>query len=115
MNDIKTNNELPDPFLLSTEALEDLWANPSGTWLTHQAAREVYRFLGVEERIDIQFRDGGHNHGTVDWSVFLDFCDWRFRNIQPSLDFNACPFPGLKPLFSWNIPDNCPMETSPEE
>ena len=34
----------------------DHHANPSGTWQTHQAAREAYRFLGNEERIGIWFR-----------------------------------------------------------
>ena len=33
--------------LLTTEALADFHANPSGTWLTHRAAREVYTFLGT--------------------------------------------------------------------
>ncbi len=50
----------------STEALGDLWANPSGTWQTHLAAQEVYHFLGAEERIGISFREGGHIHCQAD-------------------------------------------------
>ncbi len=42
--------------LLSTEGLGDLWSNPSGTWQTYLAAREVCRFLGAEERIGIPVR-----------------------------------------------------------
>ena len=33
--------------LVSTEALGDVWANPSGTLKTHLAAKEVFKFLGT--------------------------------------------------------------------
>lgn len=64
---------------ISTEALDDLWANPSGTEKTHQAARRVWCFLNAEDRISIHFRKGGHSHGLPDWLVFLDFCDQQFQ------------------------------------
>ena len=68
---------------LSTEALGDLWANPSGTWHACQAAREAWRLLNAEVRIGIHFREGAHDHGLSDWQVFLDFADWQFgRNSQ---------------------------------
>jgi hypothetical protein len=72
---------------LSTEALGDLWANPSGTWEAHRAAREVWRLLGAESRIGIHFREGAHDHGLRDWHVFLDFADWQFgrRSTPPPL------------------------------
>ncbi len=79
--------------LLTTEALGDLWANPSGTWLTHEAARQVYRFLGVEERIGIWYREGGHGHGQADWEALLDFMDWQFRGHPPVLRYDLNPFP----------------------
>lgn len=47
--------------LVSTEALGDMWANPTGACQTYRAAREVYRFLGAAERIGIWFRDGEHS------------------------------------------------------
>jgi len=59
--------------LLTTEALDDLWANPSGTWLTHLAARKVYELVGASDRIGIAFREGGHAHLPQDWTTFLDF------------------------------------------
>ncbi len=90
--------------LVSTEALGDLWANPSGTWQTHLAAREAYRFLGAEERIGIWFREGGHDHGDTDWAAFLDFMDWQLRGRQPALRFNLNPFPDLPRAFSWTAP-----------
>lgn len=78
--------------LLSTEALGDLYANPTGTWRTHAAAREVFRFLGAEEQIGIHYRQGEHNHILADWEAFLDFADWRFRGIKPARRFDLNPF-----------------------
>jgi hypothetical protein len=59
--------------LLCTEALGDAWANPQGTQHTHDAAAEAYRWLGVPERIAIQFREGGHSHTLEDWTAMLEF------------------------------------------
>jgi dienelactone hydrolase len=78
--------------LLTTEALGDLWANPTGAWRTHEAARQVYRFLGVAERIGIWYREGGHAHSPADWETLLDFMDWHFRGQPPVRDFAANPF-----------------------
>ncbi len=92
--------------LLTTEALGDLWANPTGTWQTHVAAREVYRFLGVGQRIGISYREGRHAHLLPDWEAFLDFADWHFRGQPPSRPFDACPFPDLARAFSWSAPED---------
>lgn len=90
--------------LFTAEALGDIWANPTGTWQTHLAAREAYRFLGAEDRIGIWYREGGHAHGRADWAAFLDFMDWQFHGKQPPTQFNANPFPELPPAFSWAAP-----------
>ena len=90
--------------LLTTEALGDLWANPSGTWQTHQAAREVYRFLGTPDRLGIWFREGGHEHGLADWNVFLDFLEWQLCGKARRTDFGRNPFPDLPQAFSWSAP-----------
>ncbi len=91
--------------LLSMEALGDLWANPSGTYQTFDAAREVYRFLGVEDRIGITFREGDHGHGLDDWRTFLDFADWQLRGITPARRFDDNPFPDMGRAFSWSAPE----------
>lgn len=90
--------------LLSTEALGDLWANPSGTWLTHLAAREAYRWLGMEQRIGIWYREGGHGHTLGDWSTLLDYADWRFYGKQTTTPFDVNHYPDLPPAFSWSGP-----------
>ena len=91
--------------LLTTEALDDLWANPSGTWQTHLAAREVYRFLGAEDRIGIWFREGEHKHSAEDWRAFLDFMDWQFCGGPRPSGLDANPFPDLPKAFSWKATD----------
>jgi hypothetical protein len=90
--------------LLTTEALGDLWANPTGTWLTHIAAREAYRFLDAGERLGILYRAGGHDHGLADWTAFLDFADGQFRGILPPRAYDVNPFPGLTPAHDWTVP-----------
>lgn len=80
--------------LLTTEARGDLWANPAGTWRTHLAARQVYRFLGGEERIGIWFREGDHDHGLADWKAFLDFMDWQLCGQEPQDRFDGSPAKG---------------------
>jgi dienelactone hydrolase len=78
--------------LLTTEALGDLWANPTGTWVTHTAARKAYQFLNAEEKIGIFYREGGHCHGFEDWRIFLDFMDTQIKGINNKIDFNKNPF-----------------------
>lgn len=90
--------------LLTTEALGDPWANPQGTWQTHRAAGEVYRWLGVGERLGLWYREGGHEHGAADWNALLDFMDWQWRGQPPSVSFDQDPFPGLPPAFTWAAP-----------
>ena len=79
---------------LSTEALGDLWANPRGTWDTHCAAREVWRFLGAENRIGIDFREGVHKHGLPDWQVLLNFADRQFDRSAKELKLSPHPTAG---------------------
>jgi len=90
--------------LLTTEALEDLHANPQGTFQTHVAAREVYRFLGHPERIAIHFRHGTHEQNAEDFDALLDFGDVIFFSKPSPSDWNFSPFPDLKPAFFWTAP-----------
>ncbi|HLK60101.1 MAG TPA: hypothetical protein VKU00_26305 [Chthonomonadaceae bacterium] len=91
--------------LLSTEGLEDLWANPKGTQQTWAAAREVYAFLGANERIGIRFRPGGHEHGMADWTALLDFADQQFFHKSSTGPFDQPAFPDLPKAYAWGNPD----------
>jgi len=90
--------------LLTTEALGDIWANTTGTWLTHNAAKEVFKFLNAEDEIAIWYREGGHAQGIDDWKNFLDFMAWKFEGKAPKEAFNICPFEDLPIAFSWKAP-----------
>jgi dienelactone hydrolase len=79
-------------FLLTTEALGDLWSNPRGTWFTHLAAQGVYRFLKAENNIAIWYRQGGHQHGLSDFTALVDFADFHFYGRALSEGYNVSPF-----------------------
>jgi hypothetical protein len=64
--------------------------------ITHQAAREVFRLLGVEDRLGIWYRPGGHSHTLIDWQALLAFADCTFRSQTPNRSFNPNPFPELR-------------------
>ena len=77
--------------LLDTEALGDLWANPSGAWHTHVAAQVLYGFLGAEDKIAIWYREGQHEHSLADFTALLDFTDGQFFGRPLALRYNQEP------------------------
>jgi hypothetical protein len=87
--------------LLTTEALGDVWANPKGTQQSHAAAREVFAFMGAEDRLGIRFREGPHKHRLDDWIALLDFADWQFFG---KTSFNHSAFPDAAAGFAWKAP-----------
>ncbi|MDH7570144.1 MAG: hypothetical protein QHJ73_11230 [Armatimonadota bacterium] len=90
--------------LLSVNALGDKWANPLGSQLAYQAAREVYRFLGLPNRIGIAYREGPHAQNLDDWKALLDFADWQFFGKDTGRSFDTLPFPNAPRAFSWRAP-----------
>jgi len=87
-----------------TEALGDLWANPTGSRLTYLGAREVYKFLGVPDRIGIVYREGKHEHNADDWRALLDFADFTFFGKKVERKFDANPFGEQPKAFDWTAP-----------
>lgn len=92
--------------LLDTQALSDAWANPAGTYLTHLAAREAYRFLGAEENLLIHYRDGYHYHKAEDIAVLLNV----MRHVRDGAPLDPSiglpPFEGLMPVHDWHAPES---------
>ena len=78
--------------------------------MTHRAAREVYAFLGAPEKIAINFRPGGHEHGAEGFSTLLDFADEVFFDRKPAVkrDWNPNQFSDLPPGYSWRAPTTQP-------
>jgi dienelactone hydrolase len=91
--------------LLTTEGLDDTWANPGGTQLTWQAAKVVYGFLGAGERIGIAYRPGGHAHSLPDWEALLDFADRQLAGKPVARRFDQLAFPDQSAAgFTWTAP-----------
>lgn len=90
--------------LLSTEALEDRWANPKGTQQSYTAAKEVFDFLGAGDRIGIVFRPGGHEQNAKDWNALLDFADQQFFGKKVEQRFDDLAFPDAPKRYAWKAP-----------
>ena len=91
--------------LLSTEGLDDAWANPRGTQISFQAARVVYRFLGAEGKIGISYRPGKHEHNPTDWQALLDFADRELCHKAVARQFGELHFPDeSQHAFTWAAP-----------
>jgi hypothetical protein len=70
-------------YLLTTQALDDVWANPAGTLATHRAASQVFEWLGAASRLVLAFRPGGHAQNDWDWQTLLAHMDACFRGVPP--------------------------------
>lgn len=62
-------------YLLETISLDDIWANPRGSYITYKAAKEVYTVLGVSDHIAMSCRYGPHAHTPNDFARFFDFIE----------------------------------------
>jgi len=89
---------------IETEAFEDVWGNPRGSYQTYLAAKEVYKFLGVEGNITAHYREGGHNHGVESFCVLMDYCDMMREGKALPEEYTRNPFPGMEKIFDWEAP-----------
>ncbi|MEX2715290.1 MAG: hypothetical protein Q6353_019995 [Candidatus Sigynarchaeum springense] len=84
--------------MLSTDALDDFWANPVGTQAIYDASMPVFDFLNASARNGIHYRDGGHDQTLADFGVLLDFADTMLRGIIRPTNFYMRPFPFVAPV-----------------
>jgi len=90
--------------LLCTDGLHDEWANPWGGQQTTEAAREVYTFFGVPEKVGHHYRQGGHHHNVEDWEALLDFSDYNFFGKALPTDFYNENFDRVDSLINGKSP-----------
>jgi len=90
--------------VLSTDGLDDRWANPLGTQAVWMAAQPVFDFLGAGRNNRCHFRPGGHDQLPEDFEVLLDVADHHFRGKAISSDFSVLPEPNFQPTWSWEAP-----------
>jgi hypothetical protein len=95
----------------NTHAYQDYHANPLGAWITFAAAKKIYEWLGIPNRIAMHFRTGKHGQNVIDWQALLDFCDLYFWGKEPSDIFNnkydfyeANPYPSVDLPILWDVP-----------
>ncbi|MBN2153141.1 MAG: hypothetical protein JW839_16935, partial [Candidatus Lokiarchaeota archaeon] len=84
--------------MLSTDALDDFWANPVGTQAIYDASMPVFDFLNASARNGIHYRDGGHDQTLEDFGVLLDFADTMLRGIARQGEFYMRPFSFAAPV-----------------
>ncbi len=84
----------------NAHALQDYHANPFGTHIAHEAAKKVFRWLGVENNIAMHWRTGGHAQGVIDWLALLDFSDQYFFEEESNSRFDIDPYSTVRlPIY----------------
>ena len=68
---------------------EDAWAGPAAERASWEAAHDLYRAYGVEERMGYHCHEGPHRLMPVDWERFMDFAD-RHLKAPASVRGAAC-------------------------
>ncbi len=91
--------------LFVSEAASDIMANPVGSWQTTMGAYEVYKFLGVEDRLLWYFRDGDHAQTTEDVEQLINVIK-NYKYGEPLNDkFFKTKFEPVPLAFDWRAED----------
>lgn len=67
-------------YLFESISVDDIWSNPRGAYITHKAAKEIFKVLGVEDNIVLSCRYGPHAHTFNDFCRFFDFIECSLQN-----------------------------------
>jgi hypothetical protein len=89
---------------LTTNALGDAWANPSGAQRTQAAAGEVFGYLGASSRMGIHFRPGPHDQNHEDWQALIDFADRVLLGKTVNHRFDSLAYSPDPKGYSWSAP-----------
>ncbi|MCP4639366.1 MAG: hypothetical protein GY851_02985 [bacterium] len=90
--------------VVSTDGLDDEWANPPGTQAAWMGAQPVFDFLAVPGNNRCHFREGGHDQLQPDYEVLLDVADHVFKDAPLTRSFDTMPVPDMKPTWDWRRP-----------
>ncbi len=89
--------------LLETNAYDDIWANPRGSYLTHLASKEVWKLYNKEENCLTYYREGGHNHGYEDFMVLFNLIENTIKNKTTAYPI---PYNDIQPIHDYLSPNN---------
>jgi hypothetical protein len=91
--------------LFVSEGASDIMANPVGSWQTTMGAKEVYKFLGAENKLLWYFRSGDHGQTTEDVEQLVNV----IRNYKYGEPLNGkyfkTQFENVDLAFDWKAPD----------
>lgn len=90
--------------LLVGEAASDIWTNPIGTWMTTQAAGEVYKLYGKSENLIWYFRHGIHRHKPEDIKMLVSVIKHKRDGLPLNDEFYSTPFEEPELIYSWRCP-----------
>ena len=92
--------------VLCTEAEDDKWANPYGTYVNTALARELCDFIG---RSDIKngmvIRKGEHNQTAEDWTSLIAFTDEIFCGAEEHAEFYTELYEIRPASVGWTTPE----------
>ena len=91
--------------LLVGEAASDIWTNPIGTWMTTQAASEVFKFYGKEENLHWYFRHGFHYHKAEDIEMLVSVIKHHKDGAPLKDGFSSAPFEEPELIYNWRCPE----------
>lgn len=91
--------------ILCTEAENDLWANPRGTFTNVTAVNRICEFLGAGKNVcGMVVRPGNHDQTDADWRALVEFTDRVFYGKAPETDLNRKYFDVTAGDIPWEIP-----------
>ena len=91
--------------LLVAEAASDIWTNPVGSWMTTQAAKEVYKLYGKEENLFWYFRYGYHYHKVEDIKMLVSVIKHQRQGDALGEGFFSTPFEEPLLIYNWRCPE----------
>jgi len=91
--------------LFISEAASDIWSNPVGSWQTTMAAKQVFKFLGVEDNLFWYYRDGYHSHDIRDVKKLVNIILNHLGKAELEEGFFETPFEEPPLMFDWNVPE----------
>jgi hypothetical protein len=77
--------------LISAEGLSDQYCNGKASKASYLAALPVYKFLGADDSLGINYRPGTHAFTPDDWQAVLDFADAHLLGKRVSRRFDQFP------------------------
>jgi hypothetical protein len=79
--------------ILTTDGLDDLWANPLGVQAVYEAAQPVFDYLHASINNCIHFREGGHGFLEEDFDALLELADNKLLGVgELHKDYYMTPF-----------------------